>query len=88
MTLVNFIIFVALVALLVKFIRTLLEKWGTLATLQSRCSSTTKMGNFFYKLLTCEFCQSFWLGFGISIILAIFVHWTLIFIPIFSCNIR
>jgi hypothetical protein len=88
MTPINFIVYAALVALLVKFIRTLLEKWGTLSFLQSRCSSTTKVGNFFYQLLTCEFCQSFWLGFGISVILAIFVHWILIFIPFFSCNLR
>ena len=88
MTLLNFSLAVILVALFVKFIRTLLEKWEILSTLQSRCSSTTKMGDFFYKLLTCEFCQSFWLGFGISVILAIFVHWILIFIPFFSCNLR
>ena len=83
MNLIEFVCVILMVALLVKFFRTLAEKWGILEYLQAHAKS-----DFTYKLYSCEFCQSFWLSLGVCVILAIFVHWSLIFVPIFSCNIR
>lgn len=80
---IEFVCFVLLVALAVMFLRTLAMKWGILEWLQFNAPN-----EFFHKLFTCDFCQSFWLGMGICLFLAIFVHWYLIFVPIFSCNIR
>lgn len=80
---IEFVCFVLLVALAVMFLRTLAMKWGILEWLQVNAPN-----EFFHKLFTCDFCQSFWLGMGICLFLAIFVHWYLIFVPIFSCNIR
>jgi len=80
---IEFVIYIILVALAVIFLRTLAMKWGILEYLQVNAPN-----EFFHKLFTCDFCQSFWLGMVICVFLAIFVHWYLIFIPIFSCNIR
>lgn len=80
---IEFVIYIILVALAVNFLRTLAMKWGILEYLQVNAPN-----EFFHKLFTCDFCQSFWLGMVICVFLAIFVHWYLIFIPIFSCNIR
>lgn len=80
---IEFVCYVLLVALAVMFLRTLAMKWGILEWLQVNAPN-----EFFHKLFTCDFCQSFWLGMGICLFLAIFVHWYLIFVPIFSCNIR
>lgn len=79
----EFIAYVFFVSLAVKFLRTLAIKWGILEWAQINAPN-----EFFEKLLHCDFCQSFWLGLVISVILAIFVHWWLVFIPIFSCNLR
>lgn len=80
---IEFVAYIFAVSLLVKFIRTLAIKWGILEWAQINSPN-----EFFDKLTHCDFCQSFWLGLGISLFLAIFVHWYLIFIPIFSCNLR
>lgn len=81
---VEFLCYVLLVALLVMFLRTLAMKWGILDWLQFNAPN-----EFFHKLFTCEFCQSFHLGMIISIVLAIFVgKWYLLLIPIFSSPIR
>lgn len=80
---IEFAIWVFLVSLLVRFLRTLAIKWGILEWAQLNAPN-----DFFHELLTCGFCQSFWIGLAISAILAIFVHWYLIFIPIFSCNLQ
>lgn len=79
----EFVIYIILVALAVLFLRTLAMKWGILEYLQVNAPN-----EFFHKLFTCDFCQSFWLGMVICVFLAIFVHWYLIFIPIFSSVIR
>lgn len=80
---IEFVIYIILVALAVLFLRTLAMKWGILEYLQVNAPN-----EFFHKLFTCDFCQSFWLGMVICVFLAIFVHWYLIFIPIFSSVIR
>lgn len=80
---IEFMCYVAFVALAVMFMRTLAIKWGILEYLQVNAPT-----EFLYKLFSCSFCQSFWLGLVVSIFLAIFVHWYLIFVPIFSANIR
>lgn len=79
----EFVLYVVLVSLAVKFLRTLMEKWGYREQWQvdAPCELIAQM-------LRCDFCLSFWMGLVISIILAIFVHWWLVFIPIFSCNLR
>lgn len=67
-----------LVALLSQFIQTLMQKWGILGWLQSRANP------FFYKMLTCSFCRSFWL----SVIICLVAYavsgyvWVLV-VPIF-----
>lgn len=72
-----------MVALFVKFLRTLAEKWGIWEWLQAHSPN-----DFLYKLFSCEFCQSFWLGTCLGILLGIFVDWHLIFVGIFSSNLR
>ncbi len=81
---IEFGIAVVLVALFVKFIRTLAEKWGILSYLQAHAPN-----DFLYKLFSCEFCQSFHLAMLICIVLVVLgapIYW--LSIPIFSCNIR
>lgn len=80
---IEFVCFVALVAMAVKFAITLAEKWGILEWLQLHAPN-----EFLHKLFSCNFCQSFWLGLCLSFLLAIFVDWRLIFIPIFSSSLR
>lgn len=79
----DFFCFVVLVALAVKFLRTLAIKWGILEWLQVHSPS-----KFFDTLFSCEFCQSFHLGMAICIVCAIITHnWYLLLVPIFSSNI-
>lgn len=80
---IDFVCWVLLVALLVMFLRTLAIKWGILEYLQVNAPN-----EFLHKLFTCSFCQSFWIGMAISVLLAIFVHWYLIFVPFFSSVIK
>lgn len=81
---IEFAVIVFLVSLLVKFLRTLAEKWGILEWAQINSPN-----EFFDKLTHCPFCQSFWLGLAISIVFAISMgEWWIIFVPIFSCNIQ
>ena len=80
---IEFVCFVALVAMAVKFAITLAEKWGILEWLQLHAPN-----EFLHKLFSCNFCQSFWLGLCLSFLLAIFVDWRLIFVPIFSSSLR
>lgn len=69
---------VFLMSLLVRFIITVLEKFGILGWLQSRANP------FFHKLLTCPFCRSFWLSLILCIIgYAIVGYWPLFIVPIF-----
>lgn len=67
-----------LMSLLVRFIITVLEKFGILGWLQSRANP------FFHRLLTCPFCRSFWLAAFLSVIAFILVgYWPLLIVPIF-----
>ena len=61
---IEFVCWVLLVSLLVKFLRTIMEKWGIREWLQVNAPL------------------------AISVFLAIFVHWWMLFIPVFSCNLR
>lgn len=79
----EFIAYVIFVSLVVKFLRTIAEKWGWLEWAQVNAPN-----DLIEQLLHCPFCQSFWLGLLVSLFLAIFVHWYLIFIPFLSCNLR
>lgn len=83
MSILNFLCYVVCVALAVKFMLTIAEKWGILEWLQAHAPN-----EFFHKLFTCNFCQSWWLGVCLSILLGIFVDWHLFFVPIFSSSIR
>lgn len=83
MNLISFAILVGLVALWVKFVLTLMEKWGIREWLQIHTSG------FFHKLFICDFCCSFHIGMASCILLAILAKEPLFLaIPIFSCNLR
>jgi hypothetical protein len=83
MSVICFVCYVGLVAMAVKFMLTLAEKWNILSWLQAHAPN-----EFFHKLFTCNFCQSWWLGVFLSVLLAVFIDWRLIFIPIFSSSLR
>ena len=79
----EFAVWVFLVSLLVAFVRTIAKKWGLIELAQAHAPN-----DLIHEMLGCDFCLSFWTGLGICIFLAIFVKWYLIFVPIFSCNLR
>lgn len=80
----NFLCWAVVVALIVKFLRTLAEKWGILSYLQAHAPC-----DFLYKLFSCEFCQSFWLGMIICIVMVcVGFKPIVLLIPILSSNIR
>lgn len=79
----EFVCWIFIVSLAVKFLRTIGEKWGLIEWLQVNAPT-----EFIHEWAMCPFCQSFWIGLAISAILAIFVHWWLIFLPILTCNLR
>lgn len=81
---IEFLAYVVGVSLIVSFLRTLAAKWGILDYLQLNAPN-----EFFHKLFTCEFCQSFHLGMIVSIIFAICTgEVILLLVPFLSCNIR
>lgn len=81
---IEYLSFVVLVSLFVKFLRTLGEKWGIIEYLQVHAPN-----EFFHKLFTCEFCQSFWLGMILCIGVVLFgAPIEYLFVPFFSANIR
>ena len=79
----EFIAYVFFVSLTVKFLRTLMEKWGIRERLEVNAPC-----DLLNQMVRCDFCLSFWMGLVVSLILAIFVHWWLVFIPALSCNLR
>ena len=83
MELMDFMIWVVLVALSVSFIRTLMMKWGITEYLEVHSRS-----RFFVKMLRCEFCTYFWLGVLVCIPLGILHDPILFLVPVFSCNLR
>lgn len=84
MSVLDFCLFVVLVALGVKWILTLLDKWRIREWLQLHAPC-----DFLYKLFSCDFCMSWWIGVVISVILALLCReWVLLFVPIFSSVLR
>lgn len=81
---ITYLCYVVLVALFVKFVMTLANKWGWIEWLQFNAPS-----DFFYKMFSCEFCMSFHLGMVCAIVLVVFTRdlW-LLTIPIFSSSLR
>lgn len=79
---INYIIAVVLVALGVKFLLTLADKWYIREWLQLHTEG------FLHKLFLCDFCCSFHLGMIICIFLAIFINPIYLTIPIFSSVLR
>ena len=79
----EFVLWVFLVSLAVKFLRTLMEKWSIRERLQVNAPC-----DLHHEMLMCDFCLSFCMGLVIGVFLAIFVHWWMLFIPVFSCNLR
>lgn len=67
---INFVCWVAVVALLTAFALGLAVKWGWLEWAQVHAPS-----DFIGKLLNCKFCLSFWTGLVISLILSVAVGW-------------
>lgn len=76
----NFMAAVAAVALSAAFLLALLNKWNVLEWMQVHAPSDT-----LYKLLTCHFCLSFWMGVILSAVLAVSAgDVSPLFIPVFS----
>lgn len=77
-TLITIVCLVALTSLAVRFVITVLDKWGILEWMQSRSNE------FFHKLLTCSFCRSFWTA-AILCIVAFIIsgYWPILIVPIF-----
>lgn len=68
------------VALVAAFLLALMDKWGILEWLQVHAPN-----EFLYKLFSCRFCCSFWMGLLVSVVLAIVMgQWYLLFCPIYS----
>jgi hypothetical protein len=61
---VEFVCWVAVIALASAFFLSLMVKWGWMEYLQVHAPNA-----FFEKLLNCKFCCSFWMALFISIIL-------------------
>lgn len=60
----NFVLYVIVVALLAAFVITLCDKWGVIEWVQVH-------GNrFFAKMFHCQFCLSWWVAVVLSVIMA------------------
>ena len=80
MGIVNFISWVAAVALAAAFLLSLSVKWGWLEWLQVHAPNA-----FFEKLFNCKFCCSWWVSVLISLTLCVATgDWWLLFIPVCS----
>lgn len=81
MTITDYTCAVALLILGVRFIITILEKFGWLEILQSRANS------FFHKLLTCSFCRSFWAATILCLIIFLITgNWLVLTMPFFVAS--
>lgn len=77
---VDFVAWVAVVALSVSFIMGLMVKWRILEWLQVHAPN-----DFILELVSCKFCLSFWLSLLVSVGLAIvFGGWIFLLIPLCS----
>ena len=69
---------VILTTLLVRFIITVLDKFGWLEWMQTHANP------FFHKLLTCSFCRSFWTACIVCLIAFIITgYWPMLIVPVF-----
>lgn len=75
----DFLLYVVVVALFSAFGLTLLRKWGAIEYVQVHGS------DFFAEMFNCDFCLSWWAGVVVSIVWAIFVgDAVLLLVPFFS----
>lgn len=76
---IEFVCYLVVVALVATFILILLQKWGVIEWVQVH-------GNkFFAEMFHCNFCLSFWLGFILSVFLAL-VTWNALLLLIPLCS--
>lgn len=77
---VDFVCWIAVVALAAAFVLSLAVKWDLLEWLQVHAPN-----EFFGKLFNCKFCCSFWVCVLISLTLCVTTgHWVLLAVPICS----
>lgn len=80
MVALEFICYVAVVALAAAFFLGLAVKWEILEWLQVHAPN-----EFFERMFNCKFCCSFWVGVVISLTLCVVTgQWTLLAVPICS----
>ena len=80
MVALEFICYVAVVALAAAFFLGLAAKWEILEWLQVHAPN-----EFFGRMFNCKFCCSFWVGVVISLTLCVVTgQWTLLAVPICS----
>ena len=80
MALINFICWVAVVALAAAFLLSLAVKWKWLEWLQVHAPNA-----FFEQLFNCKFCCSWWVSVLISLTLWVVIgQWYLLVVPICS----
>lgn len=75
---IEFVCWVAVVALATAFVLGLAVKWGWL-----ECMQINAPNDFLYRLLTCKFCCSFHVSMIISIVVCLVVgKWALLAVPV------
>lgn len=91
MGIINFICWVAVVALLAAWIITLADKWQIREWLQVHADAiVNKMlprydGDFFNRLFTCNFCCGWWVAVIISLTLLVVTgEWSMLAVPFCS----
>ena len=90
MAIVDFFIWILLIALTAAFIILLLTKVGIIEWLQVNGlkAKNDRLNDIVSKLANCHFCLSFWTGFILSVIVALLVSdCTLLCAPIFAAPI-
>ena len=77
MCIVDFLCWVAVIALAAAFALALANKWGWIERAQVRTR-----WDFLYKLLSCHFCTTWWVCVIVTIAaVAVTGHWTLLLAP-------
>lgn len=77
---IEFVCWVAVVALVAAFLLALAVKWGVMEWLQVHAPN-----DFFGKMFNCKFCCSWWVSVIISLPLSIVTGmWVLVLVPICS----
>lgn len=80
---IEFVCWVAFVAIASSFLLGLAKKWHLLEWLQIHAPN-----DFFNEMFSCKFCMSWWTGVIISLTLCIVAgEWWLVFIPLCSTTI-